>query len=186
MPLRRLIVAVLALMLSPAPARADWLYTGFIGLTSTGNVLTASTNRTNSTSYGGSVGFMANSVFGFEVDFGYSPDFFSDAGSGSVRTLMGNAILGLPLGLARGYVSGGVGMIRSRVERNGRALVDDNTFGLDIGGGLFFFFSPHLGLRGDLRYFRDLQRDSDSSVGFPFTPGSFSFWRGAGGITLRY
>ncbi len=70
---------------------------------------------------------MGAGIFGFEVDFGYAPNFFEstegdadfDYGDSNVTTLMANVILGIPIGGQTGlgirpYVSGGVGLIRSR------------------------------------------------------------------------
>ena len=49
---------------------------------------------------------MGAGIFGFEVDFGYAPNFFEstegdgdfDYGDSNVTTLMGNVVLGIPIG----------------------------------------------------------------------------------------
>src|SRR5881397_980743 len=77
--------------------------------------------------YGASLGFMSSRLIGVEVDLGYSPAFFTPSvnqklvSSSHVTTLLGNIIVGLPLG-ARGrssvrpYLSGGFGLIRPSVK----------------------------------------------------------------------
>ena len=49
-----------------------------------------------------------------------------------------------PYGLA------GIGLIRTSFEGGGD---DQNQAGYDLGGGLMAFFSSHVGIRGDVRYF---------------------------------
>ena len=74
--------------------------------------------------YGGAVTFLSGGGFGFEVDFGYSPTFFEPGedeffdleSEGSVTTLMGNLVLGGGGGGVKPYVSGGFGLMRSRIE----------------------------------------------------------------------
>src|SRR5215208_1537308 len=151
----------------PAQARADWLFTPFIGanLSRGGDTLGFDTDNTT-VNFGGTLGFMGAGIFGFEVDFGYSPHFFEtdevSALDGNVTTLMGNLIIGIPIGGQTGggvrpYVSGGVGLIRSRLDDADEFFdLNENSFGVNAGGGVMVFFSDNVGLRGDLRYFRSL------------------------------
>ncbi len=51
--------------------------------------------------FGVTAGAMGGGIIGGEVDFGYSPSFFgtsSDFGNNSVINLMGNVIVGIPVG----------------------------------------------------------------------------------------
>ena len=64
-------IAALALVLAPASARADWLFTPNIGTTFGG----AADGREHLT-YGASIGWMGAGIFGFEGDFQYTPEFF--------------------------------------------------------------------------------------------------------------
>ena len=69
---------------------------------------------------------MGKGAVGFEVDFGYSPNFFetSTPPSGffkftpdsNVTTLTGNLVIGAHGGRIRPYVVGGVGLIRTKVQ----------------------------------------------------------------------
>jgi opacity protein-like surface antigen len=147
-------------------------------------------------SFGVSAGGMGGGVFGAEFDFGYSPNFFDEDsvfGKNNVLTAMGNLIIGIPFGGQRGaglrpYVTGGVGLIRTDFdglfEGEGSS---SNDFGFNLGGGVMGFFSDHVGLRGDLRYFRTLESglDEDDNLLPDFDLGNFDFWRASIGIVIR-
>ncbi len=107
---------------------------------------------------------MGAGIAGFEVDWGWSPNFFQNTtgggtfavGDSNVTTFMGNLILGVPVGGQTGggvrpYVVGGAGLLRSNIS--GSTFFDDdltsNDFGIDLGGGVHGYFNDHVGLRGD-------------------------------------
>jgi hypothetical protein len=84
-------------------------------------------------------------------------------------------------------VVGGVGLLRQQVPGLTDALkVTANDFGFDLGFGAMGFFSDHVGLRGDVRYFRSVESNDDNDNGIPsFAAGNFDFWRWTVGIVLR-
>jgi outer membrane protein with beta-barrel domain len=204
MSLRKFVVAASLVVLTsaamPSKASADWLFTPFIGGTFGGNAFVGGTGDDFKNTferklvYGASLGWMGAGIIGLEADFGYSPNFFrgdnnSDninfIGDGNVTTLMGNLVVGAPLGAVRPYASGGVGLLKSSVDNAGQFLnVSRNDFGYDIGGGVMGFFGGNVGLRGDIRYFRSLQ--SNDPNGIDFSLGSFRFWRGTVGVTFKF
>src|SRR5260370_1396218 len=51
--------------------------------------------------------------------------------------------------------------------------------------GVMGYFSDHFGLRGDVRYLRNLQNNSSSLTNVNFDPGNFHFWRASIGVVLR-
>ena len=210
-----LIVAALALTLAPSTARADWLFTPYVGGVfgglASGNV-----------SAGGSLGWMGDGVFGFEADLGFNAknNLFNTADSdllgldkdfleGSVTTLMGNAIVGYPFGGSNGnfapYVVGGIGWFRIRTDVND-ALFENidatsNEFGMDLGGGAMAFVNDSWGFRGDVRWFYSFDRPD---LGFDLLDVGVvnrvdvptvdlidinidrHFWRATGGVTFRW
>jgi len=202
MSLRKIVVAASVVTLvsvaAPARAAADWLFTPFLGATFGGSADVGGTGDDfksdfqRKLNYGASLGWIGNSAFGFEADFGYSPNFFRNdggnafAGDGNVTTLMGNLVIGAPHGAVRPYASGGVGLLKSKVDNAGQFFgdVNSNDFGYDLGGGLMGFFSHNVGLRGDIRYFRSLE-DNDPD-GVDLSLGSFRFWRGTVGVTFQF
>ncbi|MFN2445041.1 MAG: outer membrane protein [Vicinamibacterales bacterium] len=180
-----------AMLGAPSAARADWLLTPFIGTTFSGSA----TNE--HLTYGGSLGFMGAGIVGFEVDFGYTPEFFQGddedfdlISDSNVTTLMANVIVGAPIGgdegSVRPYFSGGAGLLRSSVADADEFFdVSNNDFGINFGGGVMAFFTDNVGIRGDVRYFRSLT-DPESDNEFDIDFGSFDFWRATGGVTFRF
>jgi len=66
-----------------------------------------------------------------------------------------------------------------------------NDFALNVGGGIQANFNDHLGLRGDIRYFRSLQGEPGADGGIIIDPrdfdlGDFDFWRATVGLSLRF
>ena len=184
--------------LAPAKASADWLFTPFIGgtfggsadITDVGGDFNTEFNR--KLTYGASLAFLGGGIAGFEVDFGYSPNFFEAdpnnslnlVGDGNVTTLMANLMLA-GKGAVRPYVSGGGGLIKTRVDDVNQFFeVTNNNFGFDVGAGVMGFFSHNVGLRGDIRYFRSVSNNDDNGVDLNL--GDFKFWRGSVGVTFRF
>jgi hypothetical protein len=181
-----LLSAVIALIWAPAPARADGFVSPFIG-TNFGN--NSGDGRAN---FGVNAGAMGGGVIGGELDFGYAPNFFGNAGtfgSNYVMDVMGNLIVGVPVGGTRGagvrpYVTIGAGLMRSQIDGvAGTTLiqVSNNEPAMNAGAGVMGFLSDHVGIRGDVRYFRNLSGDTVNNVDF----GSFHFWRASFGVVLR-
>ena len=96
-------LVLVASVATPSKASADWLFTPFVGWNwgGTANLLNVSDfddEFEQKAMFGASLGWMGAGIIGFEVDFGYSPNFFQNtAGSGNfefgdsnLTTLMGN------------------------------------------------------------------------------------------------
>jgi opacity protein-like surface antigen len=189
-----IVLALLALFSSPTAASADWLFTPFVGAVTGGTTSSSNTPIV----YGASFGGMGAGVIGLEVDFGYAPSFFgksgTDIGDNNVLTLMGNIIIGAPIGGQKGagvrpYVVGGVGLVKQKVDSTDQLVKNLNTndFGFDVGGGLIGFFSDSVGVRGDFRYFRNFSALDLVDIGdLHITPGTLNFWRITGGVTFRF
>ena len=184
-------VVTAALLCAPTSARADWLLTPFAGVTFGG----AAENE--HLSYGGSIGYMGAGIIGFEVDFGYTPEFFAvdddelDLVSDSnVTSLMANLLIGVPIGgdnaSVRPYVSGGAGLLRTSVtDADDLFDVSHNDFGVNVAAGVMVFFNDRVGVRGDVRYFRsivDPEEDNEFDIDF----SGFNFWRGTVGVTFKF
>ena len=189
---------------APSKASADWLLTPFVGWNwgGTANLLESDDfddEFEQKAMFGASLAWMGAGVFGFEADFGFSPNFFENtSGSGdfefadsNLTTVMGNLIIGVPIGGQHGvgfrpYAVGGVGLVKSRLGSSGDLFnVDSTDWGFNVGAGAMFFFSDNVGLRGDVRYFRsleDVEPIDDFNIGF----ANFRFWRGTLGVTIRF
>ena len=202
------ITSVLALMVfaaAPAKASADWLFTPFFGMNWGGTAEFTDFGGDfedefeQKMNFGASLSWMGAGAFGFEVDFGYSPNFFQNTtgddnfefGDSNVTTLMANLKVGAPFGGQTGggirpYASGGLGLIKSRIDDPDDLFELNSTdWGFNVGGGVTGFFTDNFGLQGDVRYFRSLQ-DNEPDDEFDLALGSFNFWRGTVGLVFRF
>ena len=181
--------ATIAMVSAPTLAHADGYISPFIG-TNLGN--NSGNGRAN---FGADVGWMGAGVIGAEFDFGYAPSFFGNQGifgSNSVTDVMANVIVGIPAGGQKGagfrpYGTIGLGLLRSQITAGTGVAV--NTFsnteaGVNLGVGVMGYFSDHVGIRGDVRYFRNL-KDNSGPNDFNVDFGSFHFWRASFGVVLR-
>ncbi len=194
---------VIALVMTASRARADTLFTPFLGANLNSspalslNEIIGDPSRAN---FGVSIATMGGGVFGVEADVGYAPRFFgTDINIGNVPislahnnvlTGMFNLTLGIPIqshgGVGiRPYGVAGVGLIHQHVEAVGGAIdVSSTDFGYDVGGGVMLFFGRHVGMRGDLRYIRTAS-DNPLSDLIALKEGAFNFTRASVGLTLR-
>jgi opacity protein-like surface antigen len=107
----------------------------------------------------------------------------------SVTTLMVNGVYRLPLGgeRVRPYAAGGLGLLRTRIGGDDDFIRGRNSnVGLNVGGGVMGDLSDRIGLRGDIRYFRDLQRLEGESEFFSLGHDKLDFWRATVGVTFRF
>jgi opacity protein-like surface antigen len=197
-----------ALVAAPRAASADWIVTPFVGwnfgaAADVNNAIAGASfgNKfEHKIDYGVSLAQMGAGVIGWEVDFGYSPNFFETGtannndfqftSDSNVTTLTGNVIVGAPIGghggSIRPYAVGGVGLIRTKVQ-DISGFFDVNTkndFGFDLGAGVMGYFSQNVGLRGDIRYFRSFNGSNDNVTGLGLS--SFRFWRGTVGVSFKF
>jgi hypothetical protein len=181
-----------ALMAIPARAQADTFLTPYIGSTFAAKL--GPTEPGSKFVYGADLMWLGTSGLGFELDLAYHPKFFSadddetifDLDSdGNVVTMMGNMVFGYKGGGIQPYVTGGAGLMRVAVSSPTDLFTDlsDSAFGVNAGGGLRVG-SGRFGVRGDLRYFRQLQsvefEDPDVDL------GDFSYWRGTVGLSIGF
>jgi opacity protein-like surface antigen len=171
------------LVLAGGPLFADTLLTGFAGVAFGG-----ATVKSHG-SYGGAIGFLGHGPVGFEVEFGVTPDFFGESTGGiftsnNVVSGMASLLLATP-GAVRIYVAGGGGLMKTRLEDPDQLVsISKNDFGINAGGGLLLSLGDHLSLRGDIRYFRDLENTQPG--GLDLDLGHIDYWRGVGGLTLKF
>ncbi len=182
----------LLLLVPVAPARADVVLTPYVGSLFGGDLNNTSGHQM---SFGGSAAFMGGGIFGAELGFNFTPEFVQDTLNNpdiAQASLMGNLIIGIPIGNAdqggqvRPYVTGGAGLFRTSARQS--ELFDrfsSNDFAINFGGGVMAFFSEHVGVRGDLRYFRTLT-DGNPGNGVDFNLGDLDFWKWDVGAAFRF
>jgi len=189
--IKALIVATaIAAISAPAVARAD----GFVAPWVSANGGSGFDN--GRAGFGVNAGAMGKGIVGGELDFGWSPSFFgtqNDFGNNSVIDLMGNAIVGIPVGGQHGggvrpFVSAGVGLLRTQIDGGTITNISssNNMFGWNAGAGVMGFFNDHVGLRGDLKYLRSFEDTNTGNVVFDLNGGGqFHYWRAAIGVVFR-
>jgi hypothetical protein len=209
MSLRKIIITaslvLFASVAAPTKASADWLFTPFVGWNWGGAAGLFSLDDLDDfefeqkVDFGASFGWMGAGVIGWEVDFGYSPNFFQNIvgeddfefGDSNVTTAMGNIVIGIPIGGQKGagfrpFAVGGLGVIKSRIQGVDDLFdVSSTDWGFNVGGGAMFFFSDGFGIRGDLRYFRSLE-DNEPDSELDLALSDFRFFRGTVGLTFRF
>lgn len=122
---------------------------------------------------------------GVEVDLAHTrridADRFVESG---ITSLMLNALGSWPRLVVRPFVVGGVGVLRVRAGvDDGDPLVSRTDWGFNVGGGVLYMFDDTVGIRGDARYFRYVQRHDDLPQ---LDNGVFDFWRVSVGATLSW
>ena len=184
-----LIASATAVVLAPVPARADGFFIPWVGSAFGSSI------QNGQAAIGVSGGAMGAGIIGGEADFGWSPSFFgtkTDFGNNTVMNLMGNVILGIPVGGQHGagvrpYVVGGLGLVRTQIDGGTVAHVSssDNMFGWDAGGGVMGYFSEHVGLRGDVRYLRATSDLKTGVTTLDLGGNQLHFWRASVGVVFR-
>lgn len=184
-----IVTGAMALVSAPMQARADGFVSPWIGSAFGSNI------HNGRTTFGVNAGAMGAGVIGGEVDFGYNPSFFgteNDFGHNTVINLMGNVIVGVPIGGTRGagvrpYVSGGVGLLRSQIDGGTFTNVSssNNMFGWDAGAGVMGYFADHIGVRGDVRYLRGFEDLNTGVTSIDVNANQLHFWRASIGVVFR-
>lgn len=187
-----ILTAAVAGVAAPTSARAEGFVTPWVGA----NWGSGNNVDNGRAAFGINAGGMGAGVIGGEVAFGYSPSFFgtqNDFGSNTVMDLMGNVIIGVPVGGTRGggvrpYVTGGVGLLRTQIDGGSLARVSssNNMFGWNAGAGVMGYFNDHVGLRGDLRYTRGFEDLNTGNTVLDLDGSNqLHFWRISAGVVIR-
>ena len=184
--MRRLLLtcalAAAAVAAAPTPARADGFLSPWIGVNFSGDTIK------ETTTYGGSLGFLGSKA-GFEVDFGYTPDFLASDEfdvDGKLVTVMGNLLIGGRHGGFSPYFAVGGGLIRTNITVIGDVAdleAAKNSFGGNVGAG-FFAGGANVAIRADVRYLRAF--DFDDGLDFDVVEDTLGFWRAAVGVGFMW
>lgn len=185
---------VVALLLIPSAARAEWQIKPFLGVTFGGDTTFLDLDGVAGSpkvAFGVS-GVLFGEVFGVEADVGRTNGFFTGARlvpSSSVTTATGNLVVALPRRLTRytlrPYVLGGLGLMRVRADDFLHALpIAVDLTAIDVGAGATGFFTNRIGISWDVRYFRSVG-GTDQGAGLSIGPEELSFWRVTTALTIR-
>jgi hypothetical protein len=135
-------------------------------------------------------------IIGAETEIGYQPEVIDNTANAlqknRVITFSGNTLIGPTIGRIKAYGAVGVGDLHLNVTRLSSLVIPNpssistNYFTVNVGGGVMGFFTTHLGVRADLRYFR--------AYGFKVTDletaglalDRFDFWRASIGLAAKF
>jgi opacity protein-like surface antigen len=182
-----LALALLISLSSAAPANAQGFVGGFLGYNFGGDAgcpeITDCEDK--NLNWGASLGVLG-SLFGFELEFAYIPDFFGDSpnSDSSVTTFMGNIMLGPRIGPVQPYGTVGLGLIKTDAQFVGLFSENDNSIGYNVGGGLIVTFGDHFGVRGDVRYFHSFS--AFDLLGIEFEDAKIDYGRLSGGVVVKF
>jgi hypothetical protein len=178
------VLAAATLAGTAGAAHADGFLSPYVGVNLGGDT------TEKSTTFGGALGFIGDKA-GFEIDFGYTPEFFGSDTldvDGKLVTVMANVLVGGRRGGFSPYVAFGGGLIRTDIS-----VLDDvvdldaakNSFGGNVGAG-FFAGGQNLTIRGDVRYFRALDFDDGLDLDLDVIEDTLGFWRATIGVGLMW
>ena len=192
---RLLSLALLALVLLPRPANAEWQLKPFGGITFGGGspfVDLDGVQGDRKLNLGASV-IWQGAVLGLEGDVATTAGFFSGdsrvIARSHIATFTGNVLIAVPRRLSeytlRPYAVVGLGTAQTSFSDIFRALDYSRALPVwDIGGGATGFISDTVGLNWDLRLFRTLRPEEPTS-GEVVEKKKLSFWRLTMGFALR-
>jgi hypothetical protein len=201
-------VFALAILLSlalPWPCAAEWQFVPFIGYTWKGSATLydpeGAVERTHG-NFGAAVTLVGEGPAGLEAYFVRTPGIFQREAGNIVGTdvtvsgsyaFMGNAVLTTPrawnrYGL-RPYLSGGLGVLHAFA--NDPVLPIDVTLtAMNLGGGAVGLLTDRVGLRFDLRYFRNVrgvaEGDLDRAPTIGGDPVRIRYWTTSIGVVIKY
>jgi opacity protein-like surface antigen len=183
------ILAALILVGSARQAQAQGFISPFVGYNFGGDAGCPAITNCDDKRVNWGVGFGAlGSIIGIEGEIAHTSDFFGTTPyqSTSVLTFMGNFMVAPKIGPIQPYGLGGIGLLRSAVESAGQNS-DQNQIAWDVGGGLIGFFSAHVGVRGDVRYFHSFQViDFSRFPNLPVRDTKLDFGRVSAAVVFKF
>jgi hypothetical protein len=207
---RVLTLSAALLVSSPGLARAEWQFSPFVGYTFRGSTTfldfdpvedEAATDETRF-NFGGSVRLIGDFPVGVEAYYVHTPGFFDSKQfnislprilRSRTYAAMGNVVLATPrawnrYGL-RPSLSGGIGLMHAFAEDQNRVFpFRVNLLGMNLGGGAVGFLSDNVGVRFDLRYFRNIKGVSQEDLEVPVTLGEpvrLRYWTIGFGMVIK-
>ena len=190
---RFMLVAAALLVVSVArDAVAQGFVSPFVGTT-----LSSPSPSGSSTKPGYGIAFgNLGKVVGFDTEIAYYPEVLDNTANALAKnrvfTFSGDTLIGPTIGRVKPYGAFGFGDLHlnvtslSSVVIPNPASISTNYFTFNAGGGVMGFFTTHLGVRGDLRYFRAYGFKVTDLQSSGITLDHFDFWRASIGLAARF
>ena len=185
---RRRLITVLVCLLLPVAADAQIAKTGFTGF-ATGFIGSSLGGDIDDAGWtpGAAIAIVDASGIGVELDLSHVRTFNAPPFIESGITTFAVNVTGVWMdetAFVRPYVIAGAGLLRARACVADCDLAEHRTeVGLDVGGGAYLLVNELFGIRGDVRYFRFLERHPDLLL---TSNGLFDFWRVSVGATFSW
>jgi len=197
--MKRFMIAAAAFLAVSAArdAAAQIFLSPFVGTT-----LTSPSTRGNTSKPGFGLAFGSlGNIVGAETEIAYFPQVLDNSANALAKnrvfTFSADTLIGPTIGRVKPYFAVGAGDLHLNVTSLSSVVIPNpasfssDYFMFNLGGGVFGFFTGHLGLRADLRYFRaygfkiaDLQSGAGNSAGI--TLDRFDFWRASIGLAAKF
>ena len=192
--MRVFVIASLVLVFSVAArdASAQGFISPFVGTTLTSPSTSGSQSRPG---FGIALGTLGN-VVGLDAEVAYFPEVLDKAANSLSKsralTFSVDTLIGPHIGPVKAYGALGAGSMNlnftglSSLVNPTPDSLSTNYFTVNVGGGVIGFLTTHLGVRGDLRYFRAYGVDIADLEGAGLKLNHFDFWRASGGLVLTF
>jgi opacity protein-like surface antigen len=184
--------ATLLVVFAPRGAAAQSFVSPFVDTTLSSPSGTAGGSKPG---FGISFGKLGH-VVGQETEVTYHPELIdNDANAlakSHVFTFSENLLVGPTIGSVKPYGTIGGGALYlnatsvASVAIPNPQSISNNYFTIDVGGGVMGFFSQHVGVRGDLRYFRAYGLKIGDLEASGLTFNRFDFWRASVGVAFKF
>ena len=135
-------------------------------------------------------------IIGGETEFAYYPELLDTTANNldksRVYTFSGNTLIGPMIGPVKAYGALGAGSLNLNVTSLKSVVIPNptsissNYFTFNVGGGVMGFFNSHLGVRGDLRYYRAFGFKFEDVATTGLALDRFDFWRAAFGLAVKF
>jgi hypothetical protein len=131
-----------------------------------------------------------------ETEIAYYPEVIDNAANALAKnrvfSFSGGVFLGPTIGSVKPYGALGVGDLHLNVTRLSSLVIpnpesiSNDYFTFNVGGGVIGSFTDHLGVRGDLRYFRAFGIKLTDLENAGLVLDHFDFWRASVGVVATF
>jgi hypothetical protein len=192
LPRPSIVMSVSLLLALAGDAKAQGFINPFVGTTLTSPSAAGGHSKAGFGVAGGKIG----TVVGLEAEFAYYPEVLDNAADAlaknRVLTFSSNVLVGPTIGRLKAYGALGAGDLHlnfttlSALVKPSPESISSDYFAVNLGGGVMGFFNAHLGLRGDLRYYRAFGINLDDLEADGLSVNHFNFWRAGIGLVAKF
>ena len=135
-------------------------------------------------------------IIGGETEIAYQPELLDNTANALAKsrviTFSGNVLIGPTIGRVKAYGEVGAGDLYLNVTKLSSIVVPNpasistNYFTINVGGGVMGFFTEHMGVRADVRYFRAFGFKVDDLQTAGLVLDRFDFWRASVGFAAKF